>query len=801
MKRSRNPSSSDDSDSGRLRPEPSGLRAGNSTCWSQRSSHRRAAGHKPSEVFRTDLITAMKLADSTPLKPHDFYVLGDAWRQEWEKGVQVPVCPEGLPRANVRELCDRSKDVMFVRPKKLIRSSGSEALGYVDICTLSEGTCRYDLDQQDQRWLEATNQELRRMALPAVDEVTMERVLEELERSCHAHMAVAVETQEGLGIEFDEDVVCEVCRSPDGEENNEMVFCDKCNVCVHQACYGIQKVPSGSWLCRTCALGIVPKCQLCPRSGGAMKPTRSGTKWVHVSCALWIPEVSIGNPEKMEPITNVSHIHSSRWTLICCICKEKSGACIQCSAKSCRTAFHVTCCQHAGLEMTTTLTEDEEVKFKAFCPKHSGGEGKTTAPTQTGPQTSSDEHKRVSLRKLKLQEMEDEFYHFVDVQEVATRLKLCAHTVDFLFQYWKLKRKSNHNRALVTPKSEEEEGLARREHEVLRRRLQLFTHLRQDLERVRNLTYMVTRREKMKRSMWRIQEQIFRHKITLLEQQPSSDSPSIDVAWLLSLGSDGHLSSSSSTTRISKHLKKKRKKSTTLPPLATPPHDEMSMDRTMNQTVDETMDRAVEVDRTVNQAVDRTVEMDQSNDGQVFKHKQNFKKHEKRKKPQLNGFQDKQLLVHLVDIRRTDCEAVLLHTGWGANEATKANEANRADKTNHANQANNANQANVKLRCNVSNGLSKKLQANANRTANGNKTANPNRTANRTANPNRTAHANRSANGRSWGKFKIPKRTCEDLKTPLTKEQRLDKDLKLCNGDEATLTRRYDFMRRGVLAS
>lgn len=25
-----------------------------------------------------------------------------------------------------------------------------------------------------------------------------------------------------------------------------------------------------------------------------MKPTRSGTKWVHVSCALWIPEVSPG---------------------------------------------------------------------------------------------------------------------------------------------------------------------------------------------------------------------------------------------------------------------------------------------------------------------------------------------------------------------------------------------------------------------------------------------------------------------------------------------------------------------------
>lgn len=171
----------------------------------------------------------------------------------------------------------------------------------------------------------------------------MERVLEELEHRCHENMTHAVETEEGLGIEYDEDVVCDVCQSPDGEDNNEMVFCDKCNICVHQvslsdrtclllveeeelvsssrsfilapkllsavilvllqtevqrlpppppqACYGIQKVPKGSWLCRICALGILPKCQLCPKKGGAMKPTRSGTKWVHVSCALWIPEV------------------------------------------------------------------------------------------------------------------------------------------------------------------------------------------------------------------------------------------------------------------------------------------------------------------------------------------------------------------------------------------------------------------------------------------------------------------------------------------------------------------------------
>lgn len=48
---------------------------------------------------------------------------------------------------------------MFVRPKKLIRTSGTEALGYVDIRTLAEGMCRYDLSEEDVVWLQAANQE------------------------------------------------------------------------------------------------------------------------------------------------------------------------------------------------------------------------------------------------------------------------------------------------------------------------------------------------------------------------------------------------------------------------------------------------------------------------------------------------------------------------------------------------------------------------------------------------------------------------------------------------------------------
>ncbi|XP_029447998.1 protein Jade-1 isoform X2 [Rhinatrema bivittatum] len=544
MKRGRLPSSSEESeDNDSLSPS-----------WFQhsrshdRSSCSRHEDKKPSEVFRTDLITAMKLHDSHQLNPDDYYVLADPWRQEWEKGVQVPVSQESFLEPVARVVAEKDQVVTFIRPRKYIQSSGSEPPepGYVDIRTLAESMCRYDLNCMDVTWLELINEEFKEIGITELDEYTMERVMEEFEQRCYDNMNHAIETEEGLGIEYDEDVVCDVCQSPDGEDGNEMVFCDKCNICVHQACYGILKVPEGSWLCRTCALGVQPKCLLCPKKGGAMKPTRSGTKWVHVSCALWIPEVSIGSPEKMEPITKVSHIPSSRWALVCSLCSEKIGACIQCSVKNCRTAFHVTCAFDRGLEMKTILTESDEVKFKSYCPKHSSCNKPeedllSECASESGSPESvlharkdsfadidqnQQEAQRVSLRKQKLQQLEDEFYSFVDVSEVSQALCLSEEMVEFLFQYWKLKRKANFNKPLITPKKDEEDNLAKREQDVLIRRLQLFTHLRQDLERVRNLTYMVTRREKIKRSVCKVQEQIFNLYTKLMEQEKISGVPS-----------------------------------------------------------------------------------------------------------------------------------------------------------------------------------------------------------------------------------------------------------------------------------
>ncbi|XP_030649419.1 protein Jade-1 isoform X2 [Chanos chanos] len=483
---------------------------------------------KPSEVFRTDFITAMKLPDSAQLSPEEYYVLSDPWRQEWEKGVQVPASLEAIPEPVVRVLPEVSR-IPFYSPMQSLERSES-VLG--DSQSLTEQLSRYDLDTLDVAWLELVNSEFRELALPELDELTMERVLVELENQCEENMQLAIETEEGLGIEYDEDVVCDVCRSPEGEDGNEMVFCDKCNVCVHQACYGILKVPQGNWLCRTCALGVQPKCLLCPKRGGALKPTRSGTKWIHVSCALWIPEVSIGCPEKMEPITKVSHIPASRWALSCSLCREHTGTCIQCSMPSCIVAFHVTCAFDHGLEMRTILAENDEVRFKSYCLEHSSSsihsskadrpdakpDAEQAPPAPERPDRDQMELEKASQRKQKLQELEDEFYRLVEPKQVAECLGLPDVHVDFLYQFWKLRRRANFNRPLVAPKKDEVDNLAQQEQDVLYRRLKLFTHLRQDLERVRNLCYMVTRREKMKHSLCNLQEKIFNLQIQLLEE-------------------------------------------------------------------------------------------------------------------------------------------------------------------------------------------------------------------------------------------------------------------------------------------
>jgi len=45
---------------------------------------------------------------------------------------------------------------------------------------------------------------------------------------------------------------CAVCFNGDVEDDNEIVFCSRCGVGVHQTCYGIASIPEGDWYCSKC---------------------------------------------------------------------------------------------------------------------------------------------------------------------------------------------------------------------------------------------------------------------------------------------------------------------------------------------------------------------------------------------------------------------------------------------------------------------------------------------------------------------------------------------------------------------
>lgn len=296
---------------------------------------------------------------------------------------------------------------------------------------------------------------------------------------------------------------------------------------------------SGQWLCRPCGAGIRPTCVLCPNLGGAMKCTPSGHKWAHVSCVLWIPEVSIGCAEKMEPITKITSIPASRWSLVCVLCRERKGACIQCSVKTCKTAYHVTCAFKHGLEMRAIIEDenaDDGVKLRSYCQKHSVNSKKEKCP---GSGSEEEEVKRkrrkdmtseekTQARAARLQEIEGEFDRHVSVKDISTHLlDVDQDAINYIYNYWKLKRRAGHNRPLLPPKSDDNELLTHRQEQADLDKMKMFVQLRQDLERVRNLCYMVSRREKLSRSFFRMREQTFHKQVAVLSTDSTISGPDL----------------------------------------------------------------------------------------------------------------------------------------------------------------------------------------------------------------------------------------------------------------------------------
>uniref|UniRef100_A0A3B4ZIZ5 Bromodomain and PHD finger-containing protein 3-like n=1 Tax=Stegastes partitus TaxID=144197 RepID=A0A3B4ZIZ5_9TELE len=423
-----------------------------------------------------------------------------------------------------------------------------------------DSVAEYDMDEEDLAWLEMVNQKRVSDGHASVPPDTFELLIDRLERESILESRSQALSQSAV----DEDAFCCVCLDDECLNSNVILFCDICNLAVHQECYGVPYVPEGQWLCRCClqSPSRPVDCVLCPNRGGAFKQTSDG-RWAHVVCAIWIPEVCFANTVFLEPVEGVKNIPPARWKLTCYLCKQKGrGASIQCHKANCYRAFHVTCAQKAGLFMKIDPVRETgvngttfSVKKTAFCEHHSpvgsrrdgsgdesvegrlvGGRGNRGQRSYTQSPPSPQNKKGTKGQKKKNSKGSGGSTRRSTVpvllvpQIPSHRLNKICTGVDVqrknqfmqrLHNYWLLKRQSRNGMPLIrrlhshlqahrtAEQREPDEKLS-----AAREELRYWQKLRQDLERARLLVELIRKRERLKREQMKIQQAALELKLT-----------------------------------------------------------------------------------------------------------------------------------------------------------------------------------------------------------------------------------------------------------------------------------------------
>ena len=110
----------------------------------------------------------------------------------------------------------------------------------------------YDMDEEDSQWLLLINEERKMEGLTSVPQEAFELLMDRLEKECMFESHATGEKGDVNPYNIDENAVCCICSDGECHNTNAILFCDMCNLAVHQECYGVPYIPEGQWLCRRC---------------------------------------------------------------------------------------------------------------------------------------------------------------------------------------------------------------------------------------------------------------------------------------------------------------------------------------------------------------------------------------------------------------------------------------------------------------------------------------------------------------------------------------------------------------------
>ncbi|KAJ3305694.1 nuA3 HAT complex component nto1 [Kappamyces sp. JEL0829] len=419
----------------------------------------------------------------------------------------------------------------------------------------------YDMDEQDRNWLVAFNGRLKKLGEKECSFELFEFIMDQLEKEWF-DLVKDIPKSSQVEHQYPEDISCAICDGgPDAradaldgeaENSNAIVFCDGCNLAVHQDCYGVPFIPEGC------------KCVLCPTEGGAYKKT-TANKWAHLLCAMWIPECHISNTVFMEPIEGIESIQKSRWKLLCYICQKRAGAPIQCASKQCFVAFHASCARKAKLFMR--MRGQDSNQFRAYCDRHCPKDYLDRVNVRYHLAMAQEELSRVSSSVVPVSSEPKfkrnpqysgeskpntpkgkKFSLTVPVIPAAILKSISSHhsallpkkrseIIIAISKYWSLKKESRRGAALLKRLHLEpwtaNASASKEEDEIKAQKYEMLLIVRKDLEKVRILLDMVRKREKQKL-------RIYRSKATFFEYAYSPITPVLRVVLDKCMAVDKH---------------------------------------------------------------------------------------------------------------------------------------------------------------------------------------------------------------------------------------------------------------------